>query len=233
MPQHTVRAFDRELAKLQETIVDMGYLAAAELSYALIVLAGEGGASRLEEALNADEEVNAKQKDVEHQVIQLIARRQPLAVDLRVAVACLKNASEIERIGDQAKDVAAHAVTLAGLEKTGLEPLAIRLGKRVHRMLEEVLDAYSALDVPRAEELWVEDQAIDVEYSDLVCKLLQVNRSDASKASPCSHLVFIARSIERIGDHVTNIAEEICYIVRGHGPEGKRPTADRTALLSA
>ena len=226
---HIVKAFDQGLRELEGDIIRMGHLAADELESALFALR-KRNAELAEETIVRDREVDALRQRVEDQAIQLIARFQPLANDLRTVVAALRIANDLERIGDLAKNIARRVITLAQEKppkplKKGLK----RMGKLVLAQVRGVLEAYENRDAALAVEIWRNDEDVDEAYNALFRELLTYMMEDPRLISLCAHLLFGARNLERIGDHVTNIAESVHYIVTGQRLEESRPKSDDTS----
>ncbi len=228
---HIVKAFDRELGELEARIVRMGRLAAEELADALVALR-KRNAEPAEETILRDREVDRLEHEIEESAIQLIARRQPLANDLRAVIAALKIAHELERIGDLAKNIARRVITLAREKppkplKKGLK----RMGKLVLSQLNGALQAYEEKDADLARQIWLQDEEVDEAYSSLFRELLTYMMEDPRTIGLCAHLLFGARNLERIGDHVTNIAESVFYLARGERLDSHRPKGDATTRI--
>jgi phosphate transport system protein len=172
------------------------------------------------------------EKDIEERAITMIARRQPMAHDLRAIIVAIRISSDLERIGDLAKNIAKRTLAVD-------EPLPRSVNAGMNRMAElaleqltDVLDAYARLDVEKAQDVWTKDSRIDALYNSVFRELLTYMMEDARTISMCTHLLFGAKNIERIGDHATNIAENIFYLVTGGAPEGQRPKEDQTSTTS-
>ncbi len=229
--EHIVKAFDRELKELESDIIRMGHLAADELESALIALR-KRNAELAEETIIKDREVDQLQHQIEERAIQLIARRQPLANDLRAVVAALRIANELERIGDLSKNIARRVITLAQEKppkplKKGLK----RMGKLVLAQVRGALEAYEKKDAALALQVWREDEDVDEAYSSMFRELLTYMMEDPRLIGLCTHLLFGARNLERIGDHVTNVCESVYYVVTGERIEERRPKGDATSRI--
>jgi phosphate transport system protein len=146
-------------------------------------------------------------------------------------LSALRISRELERIGDYAKNVAKHSITLDHLKLTGEEQRVLDMGHAVNTMLEEVIEAYNDQDINKAELVRDQDQDIDELFTKIFSDLLKINENNAHLASACSHLLFIARGFERIGDHATDIAEEVIFLVKGEFPEDDRVKADFSASI--
>jgi phosphate transport system protein len=228
-PNHTVKAYDEELLLLDRKISHMGGLAEHILGSAFVAL--ERRDPKLaEQAIAADRTVDQLQKELEEHVVSLIARRQPMAEDLRQIMSVLKVTGELERIGDLAKNIGKRALTLTN------EPYPKPLVSGLHHMVElaqaqlkNVLDAYAERNVDGALAVWRADQQIDAMYNSVFRELLTYMMEDPRNIGLCTHLLFGAKNIERIGDHTTNIAETVHYLVTGSAIMADRPKGDKTS----
>lgn len=229
MHEHIVASFDEELGQLDRRIAQMGGMCEQQLGQAFEAL--ERRDPRLAaQVIAADAEVDQYEKELEEQAVSMIARRQPLAVDLRHVMTTLKISTDLERIGDLAKNIAKRAMTVSG--ESHPKPLMTGLGHMTDlalRQLKNVLDAYSERNAEKALEVWHEDAEIDAMYNSIFRELLTYMMEDPRNISLCTHLLFGAKNIERIGDHSTNIAENIYYLVRGEVIADDRPKVDKTS----
>ena len=223
MTQHTVKAYGDELDQLTAEVARMGGLAEAQVADAV-----ESVARRDVELARAvverDARLDALHRDIEKKAIRLIALRQPVASDLRRTLASMKLATDLERTGDLAKNIAKRALILA--EGEPMQPLTRsieRMGKLVSTRLRDVLDAYAAAEVERAISVWNTDDEVDEHYNALFRELLTYMMGDPRTIGACTHLLFMAKNLERIGDHATNIAETIHYEITGLEFTGERP----------
>jgi phosphate transport system protein len=174
-----------------------------------------------------DDKLDEAERDIERKTIRLIALRQPVADDLRRAMAAMKIANNLERCGDLAKNIAKR--TLVIVESDPLTPLTRsieRMGKLVLGRLSSVLDAYSRLDLERALAVWSQDDEVDEHYNSLFRELLTYMMGDPRTITACAHMLFVAKNLERIGDHATNIAEIVHYQITGAEMIGGRPKTD-------
>ena len=233
MPAHTLKRFDEELERLSATISEMGGLAESQLAQALVALR-DRDTEVAERVIAEDARVDALDVAVQEQTVQLLALRQPMAVDLRVILSSIKIAAALERIADYAKNTAKRSIVLSqGVAPpsavTGIE----RLGRLVRTALKDVLDAFAHGDVAKAYDVWQRDEEIDQVYTGLFRHLLTYMMEDPRTITTCTHLLFCAKNIERIGDHATNIAETIFYIATGNQPEGERPKDDLSTSVVA
>ena len=223
MTDHTVRAYDAELAKLREKIAEMGGIAEKMLSDTIDALVSLDRVLA-ESVISADPRLDNLQRDIERDAILLIARRQPMAVDLREIMGSMRIAVELERVGDLAKSISRRAIRLASEERMGRATIGIRhMGQIASLHLHDVLDAYVQLDVSKAERVWQTDMELDALDDSVFRDLLTFMMEDPRSISFCTHLLFCAKNIERVGDHATNIAETIYYVATGGALPVTRP----------
>ncbi|MEO5373817.1 MAG: phosphate signaling complex protein PhoU [Alphaproteobacteria bacterium] len=219
---HTVKSYDEELKHLVNTIARMGGLAEAQLAGAIQAVAKRDSdlAGRV---VAGDPKVDELEQEVQKQVVRLLALRQPVAIDLRNIVVALKISSDIERIADYAANVAKRAIVLA--ELSPVKPVAVvpRLGRLAQTIIRDVLDAYVERDKEKALAVWNSDEEVDEMYTSMFRELVTYMMEDPRNITACTHLMFIAKNIERIGDHATNIAESIHFLIEGQPIRGKRP----------
>ena len=224
MAEHTLKRFDEELERLSSTISEMGGLAETALTQCLVALR-QGDSEIAEQVIAADARVDALDNAVQEQTVKLLALRQPMAVDLRVILSSIKIAAALERIADYAKNTAKRTIVLNGAATT--PPAAVtgidRLGRLVRTALKDVLDAFAHGDVAKAHDVWERDEEIDQVYTGLFRELLTYMMEDPRTITACTHLLFMAKNIERAGDHVTNIAELVSFRTTGHGFDEARP----------
>jgi len=226
---HIVKSFDDELNWLDNSIAEMGGLAETQLAAAIDALVRRDG-EKAAEIVEWDKRIDALDNEINSFTVRMLALRQPQASDLRVVVAGLKTAGELERIGDYAKNVAKRAVTLSKTSSVGSATSSIaRMGSLVQSMIKNVLDAYIARDWERAEDVRQRDEEVDQIHTSLFRELLTYMMEDPRHITSCTHLLFIAKNVERIGDHATNIAEHIHFMVHGEEPETARVNEDRSS----
>ncbi|MBK3733881.1 phosphate signaling complex protein PhoU [Azospirillum brasilense] len=226
---HTVAAFDAELARLHQIIVTMGRRVEEQFAAALQAIA-ERDAGKAARVIEADAEIDRLELELEALSVRLLALRQPMAKDLRDIVSALKIASNLERMGDFASSVAKRAVTLAALPvETPVASLAW-MGETVLGMIREVVSAYDEQDAERAMAVRNRDGQVDAAYTSLFREFLTYMMESPAQITGCTHLLFVAKSIERAGDHATNVAENICYIVRGRLPSEERSKGDLSSF---
>ncbi|HLG84655.1 MAG TPA: phosphate signaling complex protein PhoU [Bradyrhizobium sp.] len=223
---HTVRTFDADLSELARKVVQMGRSVKQQIENATAAVRRHD-AALAEQVAAADSGVDAQQREIEGLAVTIIARRQPVAVDLRELVGVMRMAGDLERIGDYAKNVAKRVAALNNnFRIDAVMPQLELMVQQVLHQLDSVLESYERRDVNKALEVWRRDQDIDALNSSLFRTLLTHMMEDPRSISSCTHLLFCAKHIERIGDHITNIAEAIYYIVEGHEVEEERPKAD-------
>jgi phosphate transport system protein len=215
MTDHTVKAFDTDLETLRSKIAEMGGIAEKMLSDAVVALVRRD-MPLAQSVIATDPRLDTLQREVEERAVFTIARRQPLAIDLREIVSAMRISGDLERVGDLAKNIAKRVLAIAD----GFQAQKIVLGVQnisdlVMEQLKDVLDAYAQQDLERATDVWQRDGQIDALYTSLFRGLLTYMMEDPRNISFCAHLLFCAKNIERIGDHTTNIAETIHYLVTG------------------
>src|SRR5579885_986395 len=212
--EHIVRSYDAELARLTHEIAAMGERAAALFDEAMEALERRDNA-RARRVIAGDAAIDAQEREVSHDVLRLLALRQPIARDLREILAALRIASDIERIGDYATNVGKRTLALNRTAPVQLADGLDALAALASALVREVLRAYVARDAERARAAWLRDAELDALYSAL-CRELMVRMNEEPRSiAACTHLLFIAKHIERIGDHATNIAENVWFTVRG------------------
>ncbi len=227
MTQHTVTSFEDELQALSRSIGEMGGRAEQIVERSIAALL-RSDMTLAHEVIEADKKVDALHRQIEEDAIVLIARRQPMAQDLRETIAAIRIANDLERIGDLGKNIAKRAVviqkeTFSNKLRVGVE----HLSELALRQVKKVLDAYAARDVGKAEEVCAHDEEIDAVYTSLFRELLTYMMEDPRNITMCTHLLFCAKNIERIGDHATNIAETVYYLITGEQWEGPRQSSTR------
>jgi phosphate transport system protein len=223
MNEHIVKAFGDELNQLSADVARMGGLAEAQVADAVDSVARRD-VSLAEAVIARDEKLDVLQREIERKAIRMIALRQPVAADLRRAVAAMKLAHSLERTGDLARNIAKRAIVIS--ESDPLTPLTRsieRMGKLVGERMKTVLDAYTSSDLERALQVWRQDEEVDEHYNSLFRELLTYMMADPRMISPCAHLLFVGKNLERIGDHATNLAEIIHYQITGEDMDAERP----------
>ncbi len=230
--QHTVTAFDDELKDIGRNVAELGGLAEEMMDRGVRALTNADGESA-EKVIEDDRRLDRLQREIEDKAILLIARRQPMARDLREVVGAIRIAADLERVGDLAKNIAKRVIAMRGLIQApqlvhGVEHMA-ELGLE---QLKNVLDAYGARDLEQAHAVWNRDEEIDALYNSLFRELLTYMMEDPRNITFCTHLLFCAKNIERIGDHATNIAETVHYFITGQILADERPKKDRTSVTA-
>jgi phosphate transport system protein len=234
MNEHTVKSFTEQLEALASGVAQMGGLAENQLANAIEAIA-KRDSKLAETAVAADVRVDGLQHELEHEALKVLALRQPMAVDLRTTLAAIKIANELERIGDLAKNISKRAMVLNREPPIKLTQSLARMGRQTLRQLKGVLDAYSDRDAEAAKTVWRNDEEIDELYNSLFRELLTYMMEDPRTIGLCTHLLFVAKNIERAGDHATNIAETVHYMVTGNYLNAERPKADSmpSAIVNA
>jgi phosphate transport system protein len=228
MTDHTVKAFSDQLDSLSSGIAQMGGLAEAQLADAVEAISRRD-TKLAEGAIAGDPRIDELQQQIEAQALKLLALRQPMAVDLRDTLAAIKTAGELERIGDLAKNIAKRALVLNREPPIRLTQSLARMGRASLNQLKMVLDSYSDRDAKGAEAVWRNDGEIDEIYNSLFRELLTYMMEDPRTISLCTHLLYVAKNIERTGDHATNIAETVYHMVTGGHLALERPKSDITS----
>jgi phosphate transport system protein len=228
-----MKAFDADLEELSRMVAEMGGLAEKEIADSVMALARRD-VDLAQKVIALDPSVDALQRGIEEKVILTIARRQPMAVDLRDIVGSLRVSNDLERIGDLAKNIAKRVLVLDGdivfsQVIRGVEEMT----KLVLAQLKQVLDAYASRNVAKALEVWRRDEEIDAVNNSLFRELLTYMMEDPRNITFCTHLLFCTKNIERMGDHATNIAETVHYMVEGRPLDVERPKGDDTASFTA
>ena len=233
MPEHTAKAFDVDLQELTRMVAEMGGLAEKQIADSVDALARRD-ADRAQRTVAGDPSIDALQAEIEEKAVLTIARRQPMAVDLREIVGALRVANDLERIGDLAKNIGKRVLALDGEFHP---PKLIRgvehMGALVLTQLKEVLDSYAGHDLKKAMVVWNGDEEIDAMCTSLFRELLTYMMEDPRNITFCIHLMFCAKNIERMGDHATNIAETVYYMIEGRALADERPKGDTLAALVA
>ena len=232
MPEHTAKAFDVDLQEITRMVAEMGGLAERQIADSVDALARRDS-DRAQRTVAGDPSIDALQAEIEEKAVLTIARRQPMAVDLREIIGALRVANDLERIGDLAKNIGKRVLALDGEFHP---PKLIRgvehMGALVLTQLKEVLDAYAGHDLKKALVVWNGDEEVDAMCTSLFRELLTYMMEDPRNITFCIHLMFCAKNIERIGDHATNIAETVYYMIEGHAIADQRPKGDTTSFAT-
>jgi phosphate transport system protein len=226
---HIVKSYDEDIHNITNRIVEMGGVVETQLTDALEAIVKRDALLGQQTAAK-DGRIDAMERDIDELLITVIARRQPMADDLREMISALKIVGILERVGDYAAHVAERAVTVT--QGPTMPPILVisRMGKMVRELLADALGAYARRDADLALMVWRRDQELDQLYGSLFRELLDSMVEDAENIVTCIDLLFVAKYIERIGDFATNIAEHVHFVVRGKLPEGERPKAGGPAF---
>ncbi len=228
MPDHIMKAYDDDLAALQSMLSTMGGLAEEQLARSVEALTRRD--TKLADiVIHADDRIDQMERAVEEKAILTIAKRQPMAKDLRNIMVAIRIATDLERIGDLAKNVAKRSHAISDPIPRRLTSGLQRMGQLAQAQLKRVLDSFAAADSEQAMEVWRHDEDIDALYNSIFRELLTYMMEDPRMIGACTHLLFATKNIERIGDHATNIAENIYYLVHGQPIRDERPKKDDTA----
>ncbi len=229
MSEHIVKSFHDQLEALSTGIVQMGGLCETQLANAIDAIVRRDMALA-EQTVGLDGRIDQLEQQIEQQVVRLLALRQPMALDLRETLAALKISADLERIGDLAKNVAKRTLVVSReAPDPHLTQALARMGRQALTQLKNVLDAYAKRDANAAITVWKSDGEIDEIYNSLFRELLTYMMEDPRKIGPSTHLLFIAKNFERIGDHATNIAETVHYVATGTKMGDERPKSDITS----
>ena len=227
--EHIVRAYDDQLKRLKAEIGEMGGLVESQLGQAIQAV-GNRDAELGQRCVASDAKVDALERQIDESVIKMLALRQPMAIDLRTILSALRIAADLERIGDYAANVGKRTTALVQFPPVPAVGGLLRLGNLVRQVVKDVLDAFAANDTARAVQVWQRDEEVDAMYTSLFRELLTYMMEDPRNITPCTHLLFIAKNLERIGDHATNIAETIHFQVLGRTITEARPKGDETSF---
>lgn len=228
--QHIASAFDRDLEAIQAQIMKMGGMVEAAIIDGAKSL--EARDEDLAERVRlADKAIDTLEEMINEEAARVIALRAPTAIDLRLILSVMKISANLERIGDYAKNMAKRTGVLAQMAPVNDSASAVRrMAKEVSVMLKDALDAYIQRDAELASDVIARDRDVDQMYNALFREFLTFMMEDPRNITACMHLHFIAKNVERMGDHVTSIAEQVVYLVTGEKPDEARPKADRTSL---
>jgi len=228
--QHLVRSYEQELTQLRGLIVEMCRIVESQVALATKAVM-DRDAEAATQAVAADPKVDALEREIEQFVIRLIALRQPMAGDLRLIIGALKASDDLERIGDHAANVAKRSIVLTqappSFSLVALAHMADLVRQNLHRMVAALDDSDAAV----AAEVWRADKAVDDMYNAVFRELMTYMLENSHNITPCTHLLFVARSLERIGDHTTNVAETMYYATTGDELSGPRPKTESDIYL--
>jgi phosphate transport system protein len=226
--EHIIKSYDEELGRLNKIIVEMGGLAESQLAAAIEAVV-ERDSDLAARVIEDDAKVDQLERELDNLAIRLLALRQPMARDLREIVVALKIASDIERICDYAANVAKRSIALS--QAPPIQPVYAlpRMGRIALLLVKDVIDAYVERDPEKALAVWNRDEELDEMYASIFREFLTYMMEDPRNIGACTHLLFMAKNIERIGDHATNIAENLYYLVHGTPLTQVRPKADNSS----
>ena len=227
--EHIIKSYDEELQRLSKIIIEMGGLAESQLAAAIDAVVRRDS-ELAATVIEGDAKVDQLERDVDNLAVRLLALRQPMARDLREIVAALKIASDLERICDYAANVAKRSIALAQSPPTQPVHALPRMSRLALLLVKDVIDAYVERDADKALAVWNRDEELDEMYSSLFREFLTYMMEDPRNIGAYTHLLFMAKNIERIGDHATNIAEDLYYLVHGTPLDQVRPKGDRSNL---
>lgn len=223
--EHIVRSYEDELRRLRDTIVRMGGLAERQVADATEALV-DSDTDLAALVVQRDAEIDALDREVEQFTVRLLALRQPMGADLRFILAAMRIAQDLERIGDYARNAAKRAIVVASQPPLGSLNGFQRMARLVQANLKDAIDALVSNDVGKADAVWAADEPVDEIYNGIFREMLTHMMEDPRNITAATHLLFIAKNLERIGDHATNIAERVHFAVRGDSLTEERPKAD-------
>ena len=230
---HIVKSYDEELKHLDGLIEQMGVLAERQLGRAMQALAG-GDRELAREVVAADEEIDSLESEIDALAVRILALRQPMGKDLRRVVAAMKTSCNLERIGDYARNIAKRTQVLSDLPgESGGMRIIERMAAMVGEMIRDVLLAYRESNTRRASAVRMRDESVDQLNNSLFRELFTYMMENPRTITPSMHLLFIAKNLERIGDHVTNIAEHVHVMASGEPPDAERPKRDNSSQATA
>lgn len=230
MSNHTMSAFDADLSRIRSEVIDMGDRVEKAVRGAVGALT-KRDLDVAEMLIRLDAEIDSRQREIETNVVETIARRQPFAVDLRELVGAFHIVNDLERIGDLAKSICKRTLMMEGTPPAKLLRGIQRVSRPVVHQLRLVLDSYAERDAAEALAVWSSDKEIDAAHGSLLRELLTHMMEDPRNIVFCTHLLFCSKNLERMGDHTTNIAESVHYIVTGQRLSGDRPKKEDLSFL--
>jgi phosphate transport system protein len=230
--EHIIKSYDQELQRLDNIVAEMGGTAESQLASAMEAIV-KRDADLAAMVIESDARVDELEREVESLAVRLLALRQPMARDLRQIIAALKISTDLERIGDYATNVAKRSIALDQVPPVRPVYALPRMGRLAGAMIKDVLDAYVERDADKAMAVWLRDEELDEMYTSLFRELLTYMIEDPRNITAGTHLLFMAKNLERIGDHTTNVAETLYFLVNGTPMQQVRPKRDRTSLAVA
>jgi phosphate transport system protein len=229
MADRTVKSYEEQIKRLNESIARMGGLVESQIADAIQALMRRD-ADLAVSTIEGDLRVDEAERTIDALAIQMLALHQPVASDLRMIVGAIRIAADLERMADYAKNVAKRAIALAQMAPVQPAHAIPRMGRTVQEMVKDVLDAFVNRDVGKAIAVWNRDEELDAMHSSLFRELVTYMMEDPRHITPSTHLLFIAKNIERIGDHATNIAEMVHFQVTGQPLGETRPKRDEASV---
>lgn len=229
--EHTVQSYDEDLERLTSLVSRMGGLVESQIVRATRAMTTRDS-DIARSVIDRDAEIDAMERELESVAVTVLALRQPMAIDLRGIIGALRVAADLERMGDLAANIAKRSIALSQSREIGSLWLLPGMASRVRTMVTDVLDAYVQQDVAKAERVWQSDRDIDEMHNGLFRQLLTYMIEDPRNITPCMHLAFAAKNLERIADHATNVAEAVCFRQTGERDMGERPKSDDTATFA-
>lgn len=232
MNEHISSAYNRDLEAIQTLVMKMGGMVENAIMSAAKSLETRD-VELAEKVRSADQHIDALELQINEEAARIIALRAPVSKDLRAILTVLRIAASMERIGDYAKNMAKRTGTLVDMPQiAGSDAALRRMAREVQSMLKDLLDSYLRLDVVLAEDVRQRDHEVDEMYNALFREFLTFMMEDPRNITTCMHLHFMAKNVERMGDLVTNMAEQVIYLVTGEMPEEARPKGDKTAYMA-
>ena len=225
MSEHIVSSYDEQLKTLHATVLKMGALCESQFSNSITALI-KGDDELVDKIIGKDDRIDELERKIDDQVVNLITLRAPMAIDLRETVSAMRIASELERIGDLAKNTAKRAKIIKGSIDINISALIKSAAELAQINLKKTLDSYSKNDEKLALSVWNSDKEIDIMINKLLQGLMLNIKKEKKNIEVFSHLLFVAKNIERVGDHSTNICEYVHFLVKGEEIQGNRPKSN-------
>ena len=225
MSEHIVSSYDEQLKTLHATVLKMGALCESQFSNSITALI-KGDDELVDKIIGKDDRIDELERKIDDQVVNLITLRAPMAIDLRETVSAMRIASELERIGDLAKNTAKRAKIIKGSIDINISTLIKSSAELVQINLKKTLDSYSKNDEKLALSVWNSDKEVDIMINKLLQGLMSNIKKEKKNIEVFSHLLFVAKNIERVGDHSTNICEYVHFLVKGEEIQGNRPKSN-------
>ena len=225
MSEHIVSSYDEQLKTLHATVLKMGALCESQFSNSITALI-KGDDELVDKIIGKDDRIDELERKIDDQVVNLITLRAPMAIDLRETVSAMRIASELERIGDLAKNTAKRSKIIKGSIDINISALIKSAAELVQINLKKTLDSYSKNDEKLALSVWNSDKEIDIMINKLLQGLMSNIKKEKKNIEVFSHLLFVAKNIERVGDHSTNICEYVHFLVKGEEIQGNRPKSN-------